>query len=136
MSPEQNHASTESRPATPWTPVWLVSAPPQRRARSFAIIFAVVVAIGWLDYLAGFWVSLQLFYLIPILMSVAWLGWRAGVVTATMCVVVRVIGDGAAGIFQHVDPIAVFWNRLAEMFVSWILVWIFHALISLQRELE
>lgn len=130
-------ASLDSRPTTRrWTPAWIVSAPAGRRGRAVIIILLVILAIGWVDLLTGFWVSLQLFYLIPILMAVAWLGWRGALVTSVVCVIVRLAGDVAAGMFLQVDALAVFWNRLAEVGVSWILVWVFHALISLQRDLE
>jgi len=100
------------------------------------VVSGLIAVIGWLDYVSGIWLSLQFFYLFPILFSVAWLGWRAGVVTVVVCVAVRLGGDLAAGILQHVELVAVLWNRVIDLFVSWLLVWIFDALISLQRQLE
>ena len=38
----------------------------------------LAAALGWLDYISGIWVSLQFFYLVPIVLAVAWLGWRSG----------------------------------------------------------
>jgi signal transduction histidine kinase len=100
------------------------------------VILGAIALLGIVDYGAGFWFSLQFFYLIPILLSVAWLGWKEGCVTAVLCVLVRVTGDIATGIFEHVAPVAVLWNRLIDLLVCWLLVWIFHALTSLQRRLE
>lgn len=100
------------------------------------IVMCMVAAIGWVDYVSGIWVSLQLFYLIPIMLSVAWLGWREGCVVVALCVLTRMGGDIGAGIFRQIEPIAVFWNRLVDLGVSCILVWAFHTLISLQRQLE
>ena len=96
----------------------------------------MVAGIGWLDYCSGIWFSLQLFYLIPVVLSVAWLGWKEGCITAAACVAVRLAGDVAAGILEQVRLVAILWNRLADVIISFTLVWVVHALISLQRQLE
>lgn len=136
MSSELKSPPPENPPAFSWARAWLVAPAPDRRARAILIVLGSLTALGWLDYAAGFWVSLQLFYLIPVLLSVAWLGWRFGAVIAVLSVATRLAGDIAAGVFQHMDPAAVFWNRLVEACVSLVIVWVFHSLISLQRELE
>ncbi len=100
------------------------------------IIAALIGVIGWIDYRTGIWFSLQLFYLIPIVLGVAWLGWKEGCVVAALCIVVRLAGDLAAGYLQHAAPLAIFWNRLADVGISGVLVWVFHAMISLHRQLE
>lgn len=115
---------------------WLSPPPHRSRLRSLLIIATVVVLVGWADYVSGIWVSIQFFYLLPIVLSVAWLGWRVGCATAVLCVTVRFAGDMAAGIFEYLDPAAVIWNRLIDLCVSFILVGIFHSLITLQRQLE
>ena len=115
---------------------WLSPVPVRHRLRALLLITAIVSAMGWIDYATGIWVSLQFFYFIPIILSVAWLGWRFGCAIAVLCVVVRFTGDVAAGIFNYVEPAAVTWNRLIDLCVSFILVGIFHALITLQRQLE
>jgi len=100
------------------------------------IIASIVATIGWVDYVSGIWVSMQLFYLIPIMLTVAWLGWREGCAVVAFCVLTRLVGDIGAGIFRQVEPIAVFWNRAVDLGVSCILVWAFHTLLTLQRQLE
>lgn len=136
MSLEKNTVSTNRGRHFRWARFWLAAPAPEHRGRSIVIVLAVLTALGWVDYAAGFWISLQLFYVIPTLMSVVWLGARSGAAIAALCVVVRVVGDAAAGMFDHVAPIAVFWNRLAELCVYWILIWVFNAFITLQRDLE
>lgn len=124
------------RPADSWAKAWLTAPPRQSRTTYIFAVAGIVAAIGLLDYYSGIWFSLQLFYLIPIVLSVAWLGWKEGCATAAACVAVRLGGDLAAGILQQVKIVAILWNRLADVAISCILVWVFHALISLQRQLE
>jgi signal transduction histidine kinase len=128
--------SLEIPAARSWAQAWLSAAPSPRPARPLLVALAALFAIGWVDYVAGFWISLQLFYLIPIIITIVWVGWKAGCGIAILSVIVRLVGDIAAGIFEHMAPAAVFWNRLVEICISLIIVWVFHALISLQRELE
>ena len=128
--------SLEIPPARSWAQAWLAETPSPRPTRPLLVALAALFAIGWLDYAVGFWISLQLFYLIPIIFTVVWVGWKAGSGIAILSVIVRLVGDIAAGIFEHMAPAAVFWNRLVEICISLIIVWVFHALISLQRALE
>jgi signal transduction histidine kinase len=115
---------------------WLEPVKPDHRLRSTLIVTALATVLGWLDYISGIWVSLQFFYLVPIVLAVAWLGWRHGSAIAIACVAFRFFGDVAGGIFLHVEPGAVWWNRLIDVGVAFILIGIFHALITLQRQLE
>ncbi len=104
------------------------------RAASITIIAGLVAVVGMLDYLTGIRVSLVLFYLIPIALSVPWLGWRAGVVTALASAAIRVSGDLANGGYKY--PIVASWNRLIDLFMYLVVVMILHALISLLREVD
>lgn len=101
-----------------------------------ATVLGLLLVIGWIDYAAGFWVSMQLFYLVPIVLAVAWFGWRAGCGFAILAVLLRLAGDTAAGMFDQISTGSVLGNRAVEACISCILVWLFHALFSLQRELE
>src|SRR5208282_2036427 len=87
----------------------LAATRPQDTVASVTIVTGLVAVVGTLDYLAGVGVSLALFYLIPIALSVTWLGWRSGCVTAVSCIVVRVAGDLANGGYRHPDVAG--WNR-------------------------
>jgi signal transduction histidine kinase len=116
----------------------LTSTPSHSHTQSVLLIGSMVVLIGLVDYLIGVWISLQLFYLVPVVISVAWLGWRAGCATAIFSLVTRVASDTAGGFWHHhhIRPLDYLWNRLIELSVALILVWVIHALISLHRELE
>ena len=115
---------------------WASGANRRSRLRSAVIVVSLVVAIGTVDYLTGYWFSFQLFYLVPTLLAVTWFGWQAGAAVAATAVSVRLGGDIAAGILTLVRPLPVLWNRLAELVVFLILIWAFHRLISLQHTLE
>jgi signal transduction histidine kinase len=112
--------------------------PPLGRSRlqSLLIVTSLAAVLGAIDFISGIWVSLQFFYLVPIVLAVAWLGWRTGCLIALFCGAVRFAGDVAGGIFRHVEPGAIWWNRLIDLCVCFILIGIFHTLIALQRQLE
>jgi signal transduction histidine kinase len=117
--------------------LWLTPPPLARnRHRALALILLLAAALGWIDYLTGIWISLQFFYLVPIILSVAWLGRRTACAIAVFCVAVRFAGDLAGGIFALIEPTAVAWNRTIDLGVCLILIALFHGLITLQRQLE
>jgi signal transduction histidine kinase len=135
--PDKTPSLAPERPlAESWALVWLTNPPRQSRNLSLLIVLGIVAAIGWVDYATSIWFSFQLFYLFPIVLSVAWLGWKEGCVLAALCVVIRTAGDISDGILQVIGPFAVFWNRLIDVGISFTLVWVFYELISLQRQLE
>ena len=127
-------ARSAQRRADSWVLARLSAVPGHGRSRSVVIIGSLITLIGVVDYLTGVRISLELFYLIPIALSVAWLGWRAGCVTAVICIVVRIAGDQAAGGYAY--PLIVFWNRLIDLFMYFAVVWALNALISLLREVD
>jgi hypothetical protein len=97
--PDSNHNSVASAPrseATSWILARLTSTPRHSRAQSMLIVVGLVVLIGSVDYLVGVRVSLQFFYLIPVVISVAWLGWRAGCAIAVCALAARVASDLSA----------------------------------------
>jgi signal transduction histidine kinase len=112
----------------------LTSNPTHSRGRSFAVIFGLVAGIAGADYLCGPHVSLVLFYMVPITLSVAWLGWGTACVVSIISILARVGGDLAIGPYEY--PMAVTWNRLVDLGVYFVVVWVLHALISVHRELE
>jgi signal transduction histidine kinase len=139
--PDSNHNLFPSAPrsqATSWMLAGLTRAPRHSRVQSVLIVTGLVVLIGFVDYIIGLWISLQLFYLIPVVLSVAWFGWRVGCVTAVFTIMTRVTSDLADGIFffSPVPRVDYAWNRLIDLGVSCGLVWVIHALISLHREQE
>ncbi len=131
--PDPNHIPPRFS-ATSWILTQLAGTPGHHRGRSIAIIGAMVALIGWLDYITGIRISLVLFYLVPITLSVSWLGWRAGCATAVISVVARTVSDLALAPYRF--PVRAFCNRLADLGIYLILIWVVHALISLWRELD
>jgi signal transduction histidine kinase len=117
-----------------WVLARLADRPGHSRKRSVIIIAIVVAVIGWLDYMTGIRVSLELFYLVPITLTVAWLGWRAAGIVSVICILSRVTGDLATGPYNY--PLTAFWNRLVDLGMYFVMVWTMHALISLSRELD
>ena len=105
------------------------------RWQSIVSISLVVSVIGLFDYLTGVRINLALFYVVPVTLSVVWLGWRAGCVTGLASVMIRVIGDMAAGGYTA-GALTVFWNRLIDFSMYCTLAGILHALVTLQRQLE
>ncbi|MGA3007673.1 MAG: histidine kinase, partial [Opitutaceae bacterium] len=121
-----------------WGLARLTARPRQSRVRSALLIGTMVVLIGGVDYVVGVWISLQLFYLVPVVIGVLWLGLRAGCAIAVFSLVVRITSDVADGLFRYspIPPIDYAWNRLIDLSVSFVLVWVIDALVSLHRELE
>lgn len=107
------------------------------RVRSTWIVVALLIGIGWVDYFTGVRVSLNLFYLVPILLCDNWLGWRAATVSAVASIVFRYVGDYFADpSFVATLGVAMFWNRLVDLAVYIALLRIFDAHIMLRRDLE
>jgi signal transduction histidine kinase len=122
------------RPADLWERALLAAMGDRNRVASITIVAGFVAVVGMLDYITGVRVSLVLFYLIPIALSVPLLGWRAGIITSVTCAVVRVVGDLANGGYHY--PIVASWNRLIDLFMYVVVVMILHALISVLREVD
>ncbi len=116
----------------------LTKIPRHSRIQSVLLLIGLLVLIGLVDSLAGVWISLQFFYLIPVVISVAWLGWRAGCVFAVFSLMARVASDLSDGFwfYHHIRLPDYIWNRLIDLSVALALVWVIHALISFRREME
>jgi signal transduction histidine kinase len=139
--PDSKYNSPPAAPraqATSWILARLTKTPSHSRFQSALLVVGLVALIGLVDYLVGVWISLQFFYLIPVVLSVAWLGWRSGCIVAISALIARMVSD-LAGMFwsYHHMPIPDYvWNRLIDLSVALGLVWVIHALVSLQREQE
>ncbi len=131
---EKTANETAPRETRFWDLAHLAVAPNHSRGRSVFVVALFVALIGWIDYLTGQRLSLELFYLVPIILSVAWLGPRAGTIVAVLCIVTRVAGDLANGPYAY--PLVIFWNRLTDLFVYVLLTWLVHGLLSLFRDLD
>src|ERR1700712_1607412 len=81
--------------AESWALAWLTASPRFTRGQSILILLGTIALIGWLDYISSIWFSLQIFYLLPIILSVAWLGWRGGWAPGGFCLTGGVTGASA-----------------------------------------
>jgi signal transduction histidine kinase len=113
----------------------IATSDPAAKRRYMAATFALVAVIGAADYLTGFELSLLVFYLLPVCMAVAAVGWRFGVVTAILSVATWLVGDILAGA-HYANPLAPGWNALIALCTYLVVVWLFASLIALQREME
>ncbi|MFY9924689.1 MAG: sensor histidine kinase [Opitutaceae bacterium] len=108
---------------------------PSHRRRLVAFTFILVLVIGVADYLTGFELSLLVFYLLPICLAVASVGWRFGVVTSVLSIATWLTGDFAAGAHFSKTLVPV-WNSLIALGTYLMVVWLLSSLLALQREME
>ena len=110
----------------------------EKRSKPFiiAVSFALICAVGVLDFLTGYEIAFSLFYLIPVAL-VTWLtGRRLGIVASLVSAVVSLISDVAAGIFYS-HPLIYVWNTFMEFFFFVIVAYLLIALkITLEQERE
>jgi signal transduction histidine kinase len=117
-----------------WLTEQLAGRPHHTRRFSILIVAVTIAIIGWRDHSSDALVSYKFFYLLPIVMAVAWLGFRAGCVAAIMSLAVRSIGDLIINP-QRTSFIS-FWNWLTDLLVYLVVVWALHGLISIYREVD
>ncbi len=113
----------------------LASSDPVRRRLCMVLCAGLVLVIGFADYLTGFELSLLVFYLVPVCVAVAAVGWRFGILTALLSVVTWLASDYAAGAI-FANSIVPFWNALIALGTYLTVVWLLASLIALQREME
>jgi signal transduction histidine kinase len=112
----------------------VLTKPPVSRSARVGAIVGLVAGIGLADYLSGIWISLQVFYLIPISFAVAWLGFFAAFVTSIVCIVVRVGGDYVQNAPYAHHP-SITWNSLVFLATYMTVAWGINLLVNFQREL-
>ncbi len=114
----------------------LIFAPsPGRRRRLIVLTLALVLLIGLVDFHLGFELSLQIFYIVPVCLAVAAVGWRFGVVTAVLSVASALLGDYLAGA-HYMQPFVPWANASFALGTHLTVVWLFQSVLTLQRELE
>lgn len=105
----------------------------QRRIVLLATI-ALVLAIGVIDFLLGFEISLLVFYCLPVVLATT-LGWRFGLLTAGASVITWVVGDIVAGA-DYASRLVPWWNAAIALGTYFVVVWLFHIVQTLHREME
>ncbi len=108
---------------------------PARRRRLTAVTVGLVLAIGTLDFLLGFEVSLLVFYCLPVVLGTATINWKFGVAVAFASVGSWLVGDIAAGA-HYGNWVIPWWNALIALSTYLLVVWLFSAVQTLQREME
>jgi signal transduction histidine kinase len=117
-----------------WTRLILTSGPAHRRRLALAALVGVLV-IGILDYLTGFELTMQVFYILPITLAVAAFDWPFGIVLAVASVIAGIISDIASGA-KYESSLVPTWNGLISLGVYLMVVWLESSLLSLQREMN
>ncbi len=95
----------------------------------------LVLGIGSIDFVLGFEISLLVFYCLPVVLAVAARGWRFGVLIAFASVALWVFGDIAAGA-DYTSRVVPWWNAAIALGTYLIVVWLFHLVQTLLREME
>jgi signal transduction histidine kinase len=118
-----------------WVLRHFTSTPAFGRPLATAIIITLVLAIGVVDAVAGINISFAVFYTVPVVISLAWLGWRSAIMVAVGSVIVRLIGDYAAVGLGNVPPWTL-WNSLSALIIFLFNIWVLNELLQLKSQLE
>ena len=121
--------------ASEWALSRFTAPSPLSKPQALLFLIAMLLSIGLADYASGIRISLAVFYFIPILLAVAWFGWEAALTVASVCVVLRVLGDFLS-LEEQALPLWVWWNSATSLLVFLFVVWIFSNLLGLYRRLE
>ncbi|MES2089821.1 MAG: hypothetical protein V4532_07575 [Pseudomonadota bacterium] len=94
----------------------LGSTPSRHLSPSGAVLLIVasLALCGLLDYVTGYEVSVFVVYVLPIVLSMRFFGWRGGSLVALLCATVWVIADMATG-HHYSGPWVVYWNALNRL---------------------
>jgi signal transduction histidine kinase len=113
---------------------FITASDPGHKVRFVAITCALVLVIGFADYLTGVELSLLVFYLIPVCMAVAAVGWRFGVAVSVLSVATWFGGDILAE--RHAANLFVLsWNAVIALFTYLTVAWLLASLLALHREM-
>jgi signal transduction histidine kinase len=109
----------------------------ERRSRAtLALIgLALLLLIGFIDYLTGFELLFSVFYLLEVGLAAWFIGKGFGLLMSVLSVAVWIGGDLAAGA-RYSTPLIPIWNALILMVCYFIVVWLLTSLRSLHQELE
>ncbi len=115
--------------------------PGHGRGWSAALVLALAGLIGWLYVATDGVVSLQVFYLVPVILAVSWLGLGWGMAIAVLSACLRFVGDfaNADDAFDFLASshlLRMFSNRLSSLLVYLVVVIVIHELLRLSRQLE
>lgn len=100
-----------------------------------ALGVGMLLVIGLIDYISGFWIVFSVFYLLNAGLGSWFVSRGFGLVISILSGLVWIGGDLAAG--EHFpNPIIPIWNALVLMTSCFIVAWLMARLRSMQRDLE
>jgi len=99
------------------------------------ILSALVLAVGWLDYLTGREIVISPFYLIPILWATWKVGRRTGLVLAVSCAGIWLVAD-MVDRHPYSHPIVLYWNAFTLAVLYVVVVYLLSAFHDAHRHLE
>jgi signal transduction histidine kinase len=108
----------------------------QSRPRIAAAAIASAVFIGAVDYVTGTHISFSAFYLLPVCLAAWFVSAGFALFIATLCVVVWLAGNLAAGDASFADPFLVAWNGTIQLTSFAVVVFVLSKLRELNRDLE
>jgi signal transduction histidine kinase len=114
----------------------LTRRPPWRPWVNHLIIPALIGLVALGDYSIGPHVIIHVFYVLPVVLAAAWLGWRAAVATSAVSVAARLATQFAAnpqGVTQWAE---VWWNALITLALFLILARLLRGFLVLNGQLE
>ena len=105
------------------------------QAQALALLAGAIVGIGLIDAWTGIHYSFAIFYLVPVVLCVAWVGRAQGYGLAILSVIVRLVGDSATIDFEPL-PLSTWWNSFSAAVVFCVVVRLFGDLLASFREVE
>lgn len=103
------------------------------------LVAGITVLVGWGYYALEGTVSLQIFYILPLVLGVSWLGLGGGVAIAVLSALLRIVGDIAnadTDFFTQTNLVRIASNRFGALLMHLMIALIIHELILLTRQLE
>jgi signal transduction histidine kinase len=100
-----------------------------RQSKTFLRISGIILVllVGVVDYITGVELSISIFYVVPISLSVFFVNWRAAVLLSVLSSGVGLITDLVAG-HTYSHPIIVYWNNAVQFGFFLIIVFILSTL--------
>lgn len=120
----------------------LVRPPPLSRPASVIIVLGLTTLVGSAYVAVQGTVTMQGFYLVPLILAVSWLGLGWGVSIALLTALFRMFGDFTTTLlkpdyyFAGADLSRVVSNRVSGLLLYLVVVVVIHELIVLSRQLE
>lgn len=109
----------------------------EKRPKRFsaAVSVALVIVVGFVDYLSGYALFFSAFYLMPVALATWFVGRNFGIIISLSSVVVSLVGDYAAGA-NYSSALVPVWNGAIALTVYSVVVKTLMSLRKIHDELE